>query len=88
LLGLPTAEGGRAYPIWQFNDDGTLVPHIADVIKILASGTTDPWTWAAWLAARTPERFGDSPAWQWLASGRNAETVLAAARADAARWTQ
>jgi hypothetical protein len=86
LLGCPTADGVRAYPVWQFQADGTTLPHLTAVLTELARGSGDPWVWATWLTARVPGEFGGRPAWQWLQAGKDPAPVLAAARGDAARW--
>jgi hypothetical protein len=86
LLGCPTDGGSRAYPVWQFTDDGDTIPHLHEVLTVLAAGSPHPWTWATWLAGRVRGQLGGRPAWTWLADGRDPEPVLTAARSDAARW--
>jgi hypothetical protein len=86
MLGCPTADGGqRVYPVWQFTNDGHLIPHLAAVLNSLHEGIDDPWTWATWLATPVPGRFEGKPAYQWLAAGRDAEPVLVQARRTAGR---
>jgi hypothetical protein len=88
MLGCPTADGGqRVYPVWQFTNDGRPIPHLAEVLNTLHEGIDDPWTWATWLAAPVPGRFEGKPAYQWLAEGRDAESVLVQARRTAGRLT-
>ncbi|MGI8868222.1 MAG: hypothetical protein ACR2F6_05060 [Mycobacteriales bacterium] len=88
LLGLPTAGGGpRVYPVWQFSSgDKAVIPHLQQVLRILASGSSDPWTWALWLSSRNDETYDGLSAAAWLDGGRGPEPILAEARADAARW--
>ena len=89
MLGCPTSGGGqRVYPVWQFTEDGYSIAHLAEVLDTLHRGIDDPWTWAAWLAAPVPDRFDGMPAHQWLAQGRDAETVLTEARRTAGRLAQ
>jgi hypothetical protein len=73
------------YPAWQFTEDGTTVPHLAEVLGVLRAGTDSPWTQALWLCAPAEYLDGSTPA-EWLAAGRDPAPVLLAARADAARW--
>jgi hypothetical protein len=87
LLGLPTSGNGpRVYPVWQFTSDRSVIPHLSDVLRALATGSSDPWTYALWLSARTDDAYAGMSAAEWLAAGRDPATVLAEARADAARW--
>jgi len=86
LLACPAEDGQLFYPVWQFTDRGNTIPHLAEVLGILARGTADSWSWALWLTARVRGELSGKPAWQWLADGGDAERILAAARADAARW--
>ena len=86
LLGCPTSDGGqRVYPVWQFTTDGRPIPHLAEVLNALHQGLEDPWSWATWLAAPVPGRFGGWPAHRWLSSGRDAEPVLTEAHRTASR---
>ena len=89
MLGCPTADGGqRVYPVWQFTENGHLIPHLAEVLDTLYDGIDDPWTWATWLAAPVPGRFDGKPAYRWLADGRDAQPVLTEARRTAGRLAQ
>ena len=86
MLGCPTTNGGqRVYPVWQFTADGHLIAHLKEVLDTLHQGIDDPWSWATWLAAPVPGRFDGKPAYQWLATGRDAELVLTEARRTASR---
>jgi hypothetical protein len=85
LLGLQTGDGTWVYPAWQFTDDRKTIPHLAEVLRALARGTSERWTWALWLTAPN-EDWDDKPAWKWLAEGKDPVPVLRAAHADAARW--
>lgn len=85
LLGVRTSDGQRVYPVWQFRDDGPTIPHLREVLDILAEGIDDPWTWATWLAAELPRRFGGKPAHRWLAEGHDPAPVLSGAHRTASR---
>jgi hypothetical protein len=86
LLGARDSEGGVCLPVWQFRDDGTVVPHLRKVVDILAAGTSNPWTWIQWLAV--PDAQTGVPAWQSLDTGApdQIDAVAREARQDAARW--
>lgn len=86
LLGAHDSEGGVCLPVWQFRDDGTVVPHLRKVVDLLAAGTSDPWTWIQWLAV--PDEKTGVPAWQSLDTGSadQIDAVVSEARHDAARW--
>lgn len=87
LLGLPTAANrSRVYPTWQFRDDGSAIPHLREVLDVLASGSPDPWTWALWLSSCSEDAYRGLSAARWLDQGRAPDVILAEARADAARW--
>jgi hypothetical protein len=87
LLGLPTAGNRvRVYPAWQFRDDGSVIPHLRDVLDILAAGSPDPWIWALWLSSRNPNTYDGLSAAEWLAHDHDPVPILDEAHADAARW--
>lgn len=86
LLAAQDAEGGSCLPAWQFRDDATVVPHLSDVVHLLARGTDNPWTWIQWLAVPGPA--GAAPAWKILDGEDPAQVgrVLQEAKGDSARW--
>lgn len=86
LLGAHDSEGGVCLPTWQFRDDGTVVPHLREVVDVLAAGTSNPWTWIQWLAV--PDEETGAPAWKSLDTEvpSQMEAVVSEARRDAARW--
>ena len=49
ILRLTTADGVSVFPAFQFNATGDRLPHLKEILEILASGIPDPWTWATWL---------------------------------------
>jgi hypothetical protein len=81
ILGVQTADGELLYPAWQFDDEGHLLPHLAEVLRTLRAAAPDPWANALWLTAPV-ERFDGHSAVQLLWNGQ-AESVLDAARHDA-----
>jgi hypothetical protein len=86
LLGAHDSEGGMCLPVWQFRDDGTQVPHLREIVNLLAAGTSEPWTWIQWLAE--PDDASGIPAWQSLDSEEADQIAVVTqdARRDAARW--
>jgi hypothetical protein len=86
VLGCPTANGGqRVYPTWQFTSTGDTIPHLREVLDVLAAGIADPWTWTTWLATPVPGRFDGKPAYRWLAERDDPAAVLAQAQRIASR---
>lgn len=85
LLGMQTRDRSWVYSAWQFANDGQTIPHLAEVLRALAAGIDDPWTWALWLQAPDEDLDGMTSA-QWLNAGYDPAPVLAEARADAAHW--
>jgi len=62
--------------------DGQTVPSLKDVLRTLATGVNDPWTWAQWLAAPDTRAVRHIDR---LWAGLDAE-VLYHARQAAAQW--
>lgn len=86
ILGCRTADGHWIYPVWQFQDDGKLIPGLSDVLRALATGMDDGWTWALWLVGTIPDQLDGKTVIQWLADGGDPEPVLRLAATDAAAW--
>lgn len=86
LLACTTQDGSLVYPAWQFRPDGTTVPHLPALIKILRKSAATPWTVATWLRAPGGEAVNGMDAVSWLAGGGDPAPLLAEARDDAARW--
>lgn len=80
-----SADGVRAYPVWQFTDAGTLIRGLDEVLPALAQGHQDGWTHALWLTTPDEDLDGVS-AITWLGDGGPVEVVVTQARHDAARW--
>lgn len=85
LLGLQTGDRTWVYPAWQFTTDRQVIPHLSEILRILATGTAEKWTWALWLTAPN-EDWDEKPAWKWLAEGHDPEPVISEAHRDAAHW--
>ena len=87
VLQLMTGDGAAVFPAWQFTEHRRVIKHLPDVLRRLAAGTADRWTWALWLTA-PDEDLNDKTAWKWLAEGGDPNPVLLSASQDAARWRQ
>jgi hypothetical protein len=83
LLRLKTSDGFAIYPVFQFGEDGQPVRGLRMVLRCLASGVDDPFTWAIWL--NSPAGQGGTFA-ELLKQGR-ARDVVAQAKADASAWS-
>ena len=89
LLGCPTLSGARCYPALQFDDLGNTIPHLPELLNLLARPGGE-WCWRAalWMATRAPYLPDDASAADWLKNGGDPAPVLTAARDDAERWAQ
>ena len=85
LLACSTQDGRTVYPAWQFTSEGGTIPHLTPVLRILASGSNDPWMVALWLRAPSDRHQGRDAA-GWLAAGGDPAAVINAAREAAGRW--
>jgi len=89
LLACRTESGSWRYPALQFDERGNTLPHLRELVELLAgSGDDRRWRAARWLAAPAPYLPDDVSAAAWLRSGGDPTPVLAAAREDAARWAE
>lgn len=86
ILACRTADKHWIYPVWQFQDDGKLIPGLPEVLRTLATGIDDGWTWALWLQSDVPGQLDGKTAIQWLTDGGDLEPVLQLAANDAAAW--
>lgn len=87
LLACRTAAGRWVYPALQFDAERRPLPCLAELVAILTGpDDTRRWRAARWLAAPNLELPDQMSAANWLRSGGDPALVLAAARADAARW--
>ena len=85
--GLPHRGGHWCYPALQSDERGRALPHLRELLELLAGTDNDRhWRPARWLAAPAPYLPENVSAAQWLRQGGDPEPVLAAARADARRW--
>jgi hypothetical protein len=83
LLRLRTSDGLFVYPIFQF-DEGTPIPGVGEIFRILTSEGVDEWTAAAWLLTRQPH-LGNTKPVAWLQSPRDVRRVAWLARFAAKR---
>jgi hypothetical protein len=86
LLAHPAAEPGELrFPDWQFTADGTLLPHLAAVLAAMPAGSASV-TVRTFMMTPTTDLIDRrelpaapvSPA-QWLATGRDPQSVIALA---------
>lgn len=86
ILGCRTADGHWIYPVWQFQEDGKLIPGLPDVLRALSAGMDDGWTWALWLVGTVSDQLDGKTVIQWLTDGGDLQPVLRLAATDAAAW--
>ncbi|WP_323958859.1 hypothetical protein GC088_09885 [Arthrobacter sp. JZ12] len=87
ILACSTADGEFIYPAWQFRGDGEILPGLSSVLRVLATGINDGWTWALWLQTAIPEELGGKTVTDWLRNEGDVEPVLQLAAIDAAAWS-
>ncbi|MFJ4225411.1 hypothetical protein [Microbacterium sp. NPDC089695] len=84
LLMLRTEEGTVLFPSFQIHN-GTVVAGLNEVLLILQTGTTSPWTWTQWLNVELPD--ADPPRnIEYLYNGR-LEEAMRDARHVAWAWS-
>lgn len=84
LLALPGPEGRLLYPAFQFSPSGRPYEAMPKVLAALEEARIDAHTTASWF--KTPQRaLGDVTPARWLASGKDVERLVEAARRTAAR---
>lgn len=89
LLACRTESGSWRYPALQFDERGNTLPHLPELLRLLAGpGDEGRWRAALWLAAPAPYLPHGTSAASWLQHGGDPSPVLAAAKADTARWNQ
>jgi hypothetical protein len=89
LLACRTESGAWRYPALQFDERGRTLPKLRELLEQLAGpGDERRWRAARWLAAPAPYLPTAVSAAAWLRDGGDPAPVLAAARADSARWAQ
>jgi len=74
LLGIATGRHGYRYPVWQFDEAGTL-PGLEDVLSVLASH--DEWTQTIFFLGKNP-RLGGRPPVEMLKTGKLKQVLDAA----------
>lgn len=89
LLACRTESGSWRYPALQFDGRGSTLPHLRELLEVLAGPDgRRRWRAARWLAAPAPYLPDAVSAAVWLRDGGDPAPVLAAARADAQRWAE
>ncbi|WP_314646781.1 hypothetical protein [uncultured Microbacterium sp.] len=58
ILELLTDDGVLLYPAFQVHD-GRVLEGLAEVLRVLSSGTSGRWTWAQWLNASVDDDSGE-----------------------------
>ena len=84
ILRLTTADDVHVFPAFQFSAAGARLPHLKDILEILATGIPDPWTWATWLNAPDADRVTNA---ERMRLG-NWQFVAQLALADSGAWSQ
>ena len=72
LLALRTGSGRVVYPAFQFDEDGSVVSGVADVVKTLEPMQLSRWTLASWFVSPEPELDGLAPIVALRAGGKDA----------------
>jgi hypothetical protein len=85
LLMLPTADGRRHYPAFQFGPTGQPFPVLPRLLAAFAEADVSPYTIASWFRTPQPLLGSDTPA-RWMGEGKPDEPLLEAARRTAARF--
>lgn len=85
LLMLPTADGRRYYPAFQFGPSGRPYAVLPRLLALFSEADVSPYTVASWF--QTPQSLLDdaTPA-RWMGEGQPEEPLLEAARRTAARF--
>jgi len=84
ILRLVTSDNRSVYPSFQFDAAGGRLPHLRDILDVLATGVDDPWAWASWL--NSPDSHGDTNV-QHLFNG-DWQLVLDDAKETAIAWNR
>ncbi|MDO2384353.1 DUF2384 domain-containing protein [Mycobacterium avium subsp. hominissuis] len=61
LLGCMTSDGTLVFPTFQIDQDGTVLPGLADILAILSSATDDRWQVALWMTTPSTQLHGRTP---------------------------
>lgn len=95
-------DGSLAFPVWQFNDDGSVNPDLLSVANALhpdEPGVKDGWMALIWLTSVFPDRDKDGqtepgyenlqelPVYQHLKNGDCVTDLMQEALHDAYQWT-
>ena len=88
LIALPQRSGSRAFPAWQFDEDGRPLTDLVRAHRTLvADGEMSAWTAASWFTHPHPELDGSTPL-DWVRTGNDPDRLHIAAGRDAARAAQ
>jgi len=87
LFGCVTADTQLLLPSAQFNENGSTHPGLHQILDVLATGTSDAWTWGLWLFSRVPGQLDGMSVMEWLKNERDVDAVLLLARNDANSWS-
>ena len=77
-LALTTGLGQVVYPAWQFTEEGSLVPGVAECLALLPADQVDPWLVASWFCSPINPHQPKTPIVLLLAGQR--EFVIAEAK--------
>ncbi|PCE13569.1 hypothetical protein AUC47_07060 [Microbacterium sp. SZ1] len=83
LLMLHTSDDVYLFPSFQLQE-GSIVEGLQEVLRVLATGTADSWTWAQWLNVALPDE--DPPRNITLLYEGRLEEALRDAKHDAWAW--
>lgn len=83
LLMLHTSDDVYLFPSFQLHD-GNIVEGLQELLRVLATGTADSWTWAQWLNVALPDE--DPPRNITLLYEGRLEEALRDAKHDAWAW--
>lgn len=61
LLALKTGSGRVVYPAFQFDETGTVVDGVPELVKMIDQASLSLWALASWLASPEREFDGDRP---------------------------
>ena len=49
ILAVRTEDNAVLYPSFQFTPDGSVINHVIEIVEILGTGLSSPWSVALWL---------------------------------------
>lgn len=84
LLGCMTSDGTLVFPTFQFDQHGSVLPGLADILTILSGATDDCWQVALWLTTPSAQLHGQTPVGALKSQETQAVRLLAIRTAG--RW--